>query len=83
MARALRPNSARNTVDYILDYIIDAKDPGSAGSGLLPLLQWWRGVMASFYGGIGEELLLRFFLMTLLIWLNSAAAYRNINVEQS
>lgn len=35
------------------------------------LPQWWQGVMASFYGGIGEELLLRFFLMTLLIWVLS------------
>lgn len=29
------------------------------------------GLLASFYGGIGEELLLRLFLMTLLVWLLS------------
>ncbi|MBN1177767.1 MAG: CPBP family intramembrane metalloprotease [Anaerolineae bacterium] len=29
----------------------------------------WQGFLASFYGGITEELLLRFFLMTLLAWL--------------
>lgn len=33
------------------------------------LPSWWKGLMASFYGGIFEEILLRFFLMTLLIWL--------------
>lgn len=29
----------------------------------------WNGLLASFYGGIVEELLLRLFLMTLLLWL--------------
>ena len=29
----------------------------------------WKGLLASFYGGIGEEVLLRLFLMTLLVWL--------------
>lgn len=28
----------------------------------------WKGLLASFYGGIGEELQLRLFLMTLLVW---------------
>lgn len=28
----------------------------------------WKGLLASFYGGIGEELLLRLFLMTVLAW---------------
>lgn len=31
----------------------------------------WAGLLASFYGGIAEELLLRLFLMTLLVWLLS------------
>lgn len=35
------------------------------------LPEWWRGLLAAFYGGIGEELLLRFFLMTLLVWIFS------------
>lgn len=30
---------------------------------------WWKGLLASFYGGIAEEVLLRLFLMTLLTWL--------------
>ena len=39
--------------------------PESVTSGLA----WWKGVLASFYGGIGEEILLRLFVMTLLTWL--------------
>jgi membrane protease YdiL (CAAX protease family) len=31
----------------------------------------WKGFLASFYGGIGEELLFRLFLMTLFIWIFS------------
>ncbi len=31
----------------------------------------WQGFLASFYGGITEEVLLRFFLMTLFVWLGS------------
>ena len=29
----------------------------------------WKGFLASFYGGIAEELLLRLFLMSLFVWL--------------
>lgn len=29
----------------------------------------WKGFLASFYGGIAEEILLRLFLMSLLVWL--------------
>lgn len=29
----------------------------------------WQGFLASFYGGINEEILLRLFFMTLLVWL--------------
>lgn len=31
----------------------------------------WKGLLASFYGGIAEETLLRLFLMSLLVWLGS------------
>ena len=31
----------------------------------------WKGFLASFYGGIGEEILLRLFVMTLFAWLGS------------
>jgi len=29
----------------------------------------WQGLLASFYGGINEEILLRLFLMSLLVWI--------------
>ncbi len=29
----------------------------------------WMGLLASFYGGINEEILLRLFLMTLIVWI--------------
>ncbi len=32
---------------------------------------WWKGLLASFYGGITEELHLRLFFMTLLVWILS------------
>lgn len=35
-------------------------EPGAAAA--------WKGLLASFYGGIGEEVQLRLFLMTLLVW---------------
>jgi membrane protease YdiL (CAAX protease family) len=31
----------------------------------------WQGFLASFYGGIVEEILLRLFVMSLLVWLGS------------
>ena len=31
----------------------------------------WKGLLASFYGGIGEEVLTRLFLMTLIAWIGS------------
>lgn len=37
--------------------------------GALPAVALWKCLLASFYGGITEELLLRLFLMTLLAWL--------------
>jgi membrane protease YdiL (CAAX protease family) len=32
---------------------------------------WWQTLLASFYGGISEEIQLRLFLLTLLAWLGS------------
>ena len=32
---------------------------------------WWKGLMASFYGGIVEEILMRLFLMNLFVWIFS------------
>lgn len=44
-------------------------DPGAGRSAL-------NGLLASFYGGIAEELQLRLFLMTLLVWLATAFGRR-------
>lgn len=30
---------------------------------------WWQGLLASLYGGVAEEILLRLFLMTLFAWI--------------
>ncbi len=30
----------------------------------------WQGFLASFYGGINEEILLRLFIMTLIVWMS-------------
>ncbi len=43
--------------------------PGAAASAL-------NGLLASFYGGIAEELQVRLFLMTLVVWLCAAAGRR-------
>lgn len=32
---------------------------------------WWKGLLGAIYGGIGEELLLRFCLMTAFVWVVS------------
>jgi len=35
----------------------------------IPVTKWWQGLLAMFYGGITEELMLRLFIMTLIVWL--------------
>ena len=32
-------------------------------------IAWWKGFLASFYGGIAEEVLCRLFLVTLFVWI--------------
>ena len=32
---------------------------------------WWQGLLASFYGGIGEEVICRLFLVSALLWLGA------------
>jgi membrane protease YdiL (CAAX protease family) len=38
---------------------------------------WWKALLAMFYGGIVEEVLLRLFLMTLVVWLLANLFARN------
>jgi membrane protease YdiL (CAAX protease family) len=40
-----------------------------ANQGDVPSIARWKGFLASFYGGIAEELLVRLFLMTLIAWI--------------
>lgn len=40
----------------------------AALAGAPPPVERWKGFLASFYGGIGEEITLRLFVMTLLMW---------------
>jgi len=47
--------------DYLFNFFIE---PIAAAS--TPL---WQGFLAAFYGGIGEEILLRLFFVTLLVWI--------------
>lgn len=37
--------------------------------GQIPVTIWWQGLLAMFYGGITEELMLRLFAMTLVVWI--------------
>ena len=37
----------------------------------VPIIPAWKGFLASFYGGIAEEVLLRLFLVSLFAWLSS------------
>lgn len=52
----------------LLDFIFTKLGAGiSLWTGEMP--PFWMGLLASFYGGIGEEILLRLFFMTLLVWI--------------
>lgn len=37
--------------------------------GQTPVTVWWQGLLAMFYGGITEKLMVRLFGMTLIVWL--------------
>jgi membrane protease YdiL (CAAX protease family) len=52
--------------DYLLTFFTDI--PPIITTSTAPI---WQGFLASFYGGINEELLMRLFFMSLLIWLFS------------
>jgi len=39
-------------------------------------MSWWHGLFAMFYGGITEELMVRFFGMTFIVWLLSVIMRR-------
>ncbi|MDJ0705486.1 MAG: CPBP family intramembrane metalloprotease [Leptolyngbyaceae cyanobacterium MO_188.B28] len=43
----------------------------------IPQPSVWKGFLASFYGGVTEEVMLRLFFMTLLVWLGNWISRRN------
>lgn len=54
------------TVIIALDFIFSKL--GSSLSLDQIQIPMWKSFLASFYGGIGEEIILRFFLMTFIVW---------------
>ena len=44
-----------------------------AGGGAAFVPAWWKGILAAFYGGISEEIMLRLFVMNLIIYIMNAA----------
>jgi membrane protease YdiL (CAAX protease family) len=57
-------------VIVVLDALVFATSGQPAAASLLaPQPEVWQGLLASLYGGINEEILLRLGLMTLLVWL--------------
>lgn len=55
-------------VIILLDYLFTKVGVDLEGQVSFPL---WQGFLASFYGGIGEEILLRLFMMTFIVWIFS------------
>jgi len=51
-----------------LDYLFTIMGVDMMGQVSFPI---WQGFLASFYGGISEEILLRLFVMTLIVWVFS------------
>jgi membrane protease YdiL (CAAX protease family) len=54
----------------LIDKTLGAWAP-SALVASMPEPEWWKGLLASFYGGISEEMLCRLFLVSLLVWLGA------------
>lgn len=66
--RAAIAGAATSVVVLLLDVFafpgtLQAQSAGSAGTPT-----YWQGLLASFYGGINEELLMRLGVMTIIVW---------------
>lgn len=69
--RAAIAGASTSVVVLLLDVFafpgtLQAQSAGSAGSPT-----YWQGLLASFYGGIDEELLMRLGVMTIVVWLGA------------
>ena len=65
-----------------LDFLVQPFMPVT-NQGEVPSIARWKGFLASFYGGITEELLLRLFLMTLITWVIWKIIMRGKGVPKS
>jgi len=68
IAAAIATGCASGLVVIGLDLLFQPHLPPFT-SGQAPNIARWKGLLASFYGAITEELLVRLFLMTLIAWL--------------
>jgi hypothetical protein len=74
--RAAAIGAAAGVVIVLADWILfsERMKGALARAGIDPAsLQpaWWKGLLASFYGGIDEEILTRLFLLTLFAWIGA------------
>lgn len=63
-------------VVLLLDVLVFQPQMAGALSGAAGSPNYWQGLLASFYGGIDEEILLRLGMMTFLVWLASWVSRR-------
>jgi membrane protease YdiL (CAAX protease family) len=61
---------------YLTDYLFSLL--GTTISTHKVIAPMWQTLAASFYGGIAEEVLLRLFLMTLLVWIGTKIANQTV-----
>lgn len=70
LGRAALAGAAAGAVLLLLDAALAPYTPAAASASPAPAdIAVWKRLLASFYGGITEELLCRLFLMTLIVWL--------------
>lgn len=51
----------------------------SSGEPIVQVSEWWHSLSAILYGGIVEEIMLRFFVMALIVWLLAVVFRREAN----
>lgn len=67
---AISAGISTGAVVIVLSLLLDPLLPATLGTTGIPTGSALNGLLASFYGAIGEELQLRLFLMSLLVWLS-------------
>jgi hypothetical protein len=75
LPRAVGAGASAGAIIWLLEKVVFAPYlPQALQMGAQP--PPWQGFLAAFYGGINEELLLRFGFMTLLVWLGTKLAHQ-------